>query len=87
MEVILLKDFKSIGKKGEIKNVSDGYAMNFLIPKGIAVKKTPDSVAELDKHNAEEAARQADLKAKAKDAGIKGYSTMKKAEIIEALSK
>ena len=33
MEVILLKDIKGIGKKGESKTVSDGYAKNFLIPK------------------------------------------------------
>ena len=40
MEIILLKDVKGVGKKGESKNVSDGYANNFLIPRKLAVIKT-----------------------------------------------
>lgn len=36
MKVILLKDIKSIGKKGEVINVSDGYARNFLFPRKLA---------------------------------------------------
>ena len=40
MEVIFLKDLKNQGKKGEIKNVKDGYAENFLIKNGYATKKT-----------------------------------------------
>ena len=39
MQVIFLKDLKGQGKKGEIKEVSDGYAINFLIKKGYALKK------------------------------------------------
>ena len=37
MKVLLKEDVKSQGKKGEIINVSDGYARNYLIPKGLAV--------------------------------------------------
>ena len=36
MKVVLLQDVKSQGKKGELINVSDGYARNFLFPKGLA---------------------------------------------------
>ena len=38
MKVLLLKDVKSQGKQGEIIDVSDGYAVNFLIPKKLAVR-------------------------------------------------
>lgn len=48
MQVIFLKDLKGQGKKGEIKEVSDGYAMNFLIKKGYAVKKTEGSLNKLN---------------------------------------
>ena len=37
MKVILLEDVKSVGKKGELVNTSDGYAKNFLFPKKLAV--------------------------------------------------
>lgn len=48
MQVIFLKDLKGQGKKGEIKEVADGYAMNFLIKKGYAVKKTEASLNKLN---------------------------------------
>ena len=48
MKVIFLKDVKNQGKKGEIKEVSDGYAINFLIKKGLAVKQTPTSLNKLN---------------------------------------
>ena len=38
MKVILKADVKSLGKKGELVNTSDGYARNFLFPKGLAVE-------------------------------------------------
>ena len=38
MKVILLQDVKSLGKKGEIVNVSDGYARNFVLPKGLGLE-------------------------------------------------
>jgi len=45
MKVLLIKDVKSLGKKGEIKEVKDGYGQNFLIGKGMARLATPDVVA------------------------------------------
>ena len=48
MQVIFLKDVKGKGKKGEIKEVSDGYAINFLIKKGLALKKTEGSLKKLN---------------------------------------
>lgn len=48
MQVIFLKDLRGQGKKGEIKEVADGYAMNFLIKKGFAVKKTETSLNKLN---------------------------------------
>jgi large subunit ribosomal protein L9 len=47
MEVILLQDVKSLGKKGQIVKVSDGYARNFIIPKQLGVEKTPKTMNDL----------------------------------------
>ena len=47
MEVIFIKDLKGQGKKGEIKQVKDGYAENFLIKKGYAIVSTKSSLAKL----------------------------------------
>lgn len=55
MKVIFTKDVKGQGKKGEIKEVSDGYAMNFLIKNKFAVQATNQSVNKLKKENAERA--------------------------------
>jgi len=44
MKVILLQDIKSVGKKGEIINASDGYARNYLFPKKLAQEATPENL-------------------------------------------
>lgn len=57
MQVVLLKDIPKLGKKNETKNVSDGYAMNFLIPKGLAVSADRGATARAEtvKRNEERA--------------------------------
>ena len=65
MKVILLADVKSIGKKDEIVNVSDGYARNFLFPKKWALEATPGALKEVEKKRAAEAAREAERRAQA----------------------
>ena len=44
MKVILLQDVKGTGKKGQMIEVSDGYARNFMLPKKLAIEATPDAV-------------------------------------------
>lgn len=53
MKVVLLKDLKGKGKKGDVINASDGYALNFLIPQGIAKAGTSSNLNEA--HQAKEA--------------------------------
>lgn len=48
MKVIFLKDVKGKGKKGEVKNVADGYAHNFLIKNGLAVEANQAAVSTLN---------------------------------------
>lgn len=47
MKVILLEDVKSLGKKGEIVQVSDGYARNLLLPKKLGVEATSKNINDL----------------------------------------
>jgi large subunit ribosomal protein L9 len=69
MKVLLIKDVKSLGKTGEIKEVKDGYGKNFLIAKGFAKHATPEVLQEHQLHQeriAEEEAKEiASLKAMA----------------------
>ncbi len=54
MRVIFIKDLKGQGKKGEIKEVKDGYAKNYLIKNGYAVKETKESLNILNKQKKQE---------------------------------
>ncbi len=51
MKVILLEDIKSVGKKGEVIDASDGYARNFLLPKKLAKEATKAALNELQLKN------------------------------------
>lgn len=82
MKVILLQDVKGTGKKGELKEVSDGYARNFLLPKNLAKKATAQAMSELK--NAEESKafkiEEDKKKANAEKAKIEGKSINIKAK-------
>lgn len=60
MKVILLQDVKSLGKKGEIVNVSDGYARNFVLPKRLGVEANTSNMNDLklQKANADKVAQE-----------------------------
>ena len=47
MKVILLEDVKSVGKKGEVVNVKDGYAKNFILKKNLGVEATSKNLNDL----------------------------------------
>ena len=66
MQVIFLNDVRGKGKRGQIKNVPDGYAQNFLIKKGLAKEATKSAIATLKAEQKNEAAREAEELANAK---------------------
>ncbi len=71
MKVILLQDVKGKGKKGQLLEVSDGYARNFMLPRKMAIEATPDAVNTMrmnDKATQERIARE---KAEAMDTARK----------------
>ena len=66
MQVIFIKDLKKQGKKGEVKNVKDGYAQNFLIKNGYAVQVNEKNLKELERNNKKEEAENKRLSEEAK---------------------
>ena len=66
MKVILQQDVKGKGKKGELVNVSDGYARNFLFPKGLAVEANAGNLNVMNTQNAAKAHKLAEEIASAK---------------------
>lgn len=64
MKMILLQDVKSVGKKGELINASEGYAKNFLLPKKLAVEATKSNLNDYDlKQKADARRKQEELEA------------------------
>ncbi len=85
MKVLFLQDVKDVAKAGDIKEVSDGYARNFLIPRKLAVVATPAELKKVDeRHKADDrrhAREEADLRELAKKLG--GQSVTIRARVGE----
>ena len=75
MKVILKADVKNLGKKGELVNTSDGYARNFLFPKGLAVEA--NATAMNDKESAKKFHKAEEIKAAKEDAAKLDGKTVK----------
>ena len=69
MKVIFLQDVKAQGKKGEIKEVSEGYALNFLIPRGLAKPASQGNVKTLENQKQAEIRRKEQEKVEAQQLG------------------
>lgn len=67
MKVILLENVKSLGKKGDMVNASDGYARNMLFPKKLAVPATESNKKDLEAKKRSEEKRAAEVLAEAKE--------------------
>ena len=69
MKVILKQDVKALGKKGDLVNASDGYARNFLFPKGLAVEANATAMNEFNsKETAKKFHKAEEVKAATADA-------------------
>lgn len=67
MQIILNADVKALGKKGELVNVSDGYARNFILPKKLGVEATPKNLNDLKLHKAAEEKKLKEILEEAKE--------------------
>lgn len=66
MKVMLKQDVKGLGTSGQVKEVSDGYARNYLIPRGLAEPATPEALRQADARKAGEAKRLAEEEQRAR---------------------
>lgn len=71
MQVILLDRIAKLGKLGEVVRVRDGYARNFLIPKGLAKRATQKAIADFERQKEELEQKASDKLKKAKDLGTR----------------
>ncbi len=84
MKIVLLQNFKSLGNKGDIKEVTDGYARNFLLPKKIAQVATKEAIEKAIAQKKEEEIRR---QAKQKELQEKLEKLEKKKIIIQSRQK
>ena len=71
MQVVLLEDVKSLGKKGEIVKVNEGYARNFILPRKLGVEATPKNLNDLKLKKSNEEKKAAEQLAEARELGAK----------------
>ena len=71
MKLILLEDVKGVGKKGDVVNKNDGYALNFLIPKKLAVEATKSNINDLELKKKADERRKKEEYEEAKELGEK----------------
>ncbi|HEX6988352.1 MAG TPA: 50S ribosomal protein L9 [Bacillota bacterium] len=85
MKVILRQDVKALGKSGEVVNVADGYARNYLIPRGLAVEANESNLSSLrqQRHREDLKARQALERARADAVKIEGQVLSLRARVGE----
>jgi large subunit ribosomal protein L9 len=65
VKVILTREVQNLGQAGDVKDVAPGYARNYLIPKGLAIKATPGAMKEFERNRAVETRREERLAARA----------------------
>lgn len=103
MQVVFLQNIKNIARKGDIKNVKDGYYFNFLLPRKLAVQATPAKVKEMESMRQKQAMEKEKVmeqaaevieklkglkvSIKAKSHGDKLYGSITEKEISEAIAK
>ena len=95
MQIILLQDIKGIGKKFEIKEIKDGYARNFLIPRGLAKIATNATIKELEMKKSvsekQEKKLKAELESLAKNLSHRNFvfslNVGKKGEVFGSITK
>lgn len=94
MKVILLKDVEKVGKKFEVKEVKEGYAMNFLFPQGLAKQATKEALIwvetqrEIEEKKAEEGLKETEALATAMDGRelVFDVKTGEKDELFESIT-
>lgn len=67
MKVILLKDVKNVGRQNELVEVAEGYARNYLIPRGLAVEATAANLKQYEERKRQQAAKRAREEAEARE--------------------
>ena len=84
MDVILLEDVKTLGKKGQIVKINDGYARNYVLPKKLGIEATAKNLNDLklakkreEKEAAEELAAAKELAAKIKECTVELFQLRK----------